>query len=162
MALEARSPHLDAQSLEVLLVLEVSDAARGGQQRLGGHAATVDAGAANVVTFNNSDLEALCNNNSGWYVGRSPHEGLHMKATGMIRSGAKERRPGRTCVCYLLHCMQSCSMASYAASNDDKVIVILVSGRLSDNGLTGTTGTTPDHVPSANTWWFELLVDRCR
>lgn len=43
----------------MLLVLEVADASRGSQQRLGGHAATVDAGATNVVTLNNRHLEAL-------------------------------------------------------------------------------------------------------
>lgn len=52
-------PHLDAHGLEVLLVAELPHAARRGEQRLGGHAAAVDAGAADVVALNDRDLQAL-------------------------------------------------------------------------------------------------------
>ena len=52
-------PHLDAEGLKVLLVLEVADTSRGSQQRLGGHATTVDTGATNVVTLDNRHLETL-------------------------------------------------------------------------------------------------------
>lgn len=51
--------HLDAHGLHVGLVLHLTDAPRSSQQRLGGHAAAVDAGATDVVALDHSHLHAL-------------------------------------------------------------------------------------------------------
>mmetsp|Transcript_28037 Transcript_28037/g.71455 ORF Transcript_28037/g.71455 Transcript_28037/m.71455 type:complete len:480 (+) Transcript_28037:805-2244(+) len=59
LAVKADRAHLHAHGLEVLRVLELAHAAGRGQQRLGGHAAAVDARAANVVPLNHRHLEPL-------------------------------------------------------------------------------------------------------
>ena len=51
--------HLDAHGLQVHGVAHLAHAARRGEQRFAGHAAAVDAGAANVVALNHRDLHAL-------------------------------------------------------------------------------------------------------
>jgi len=51
--------HLDAQGLEVVLVLELAHAPADGQQGLGGHAAAVHAGAAHHVALDDGRLQAL-------------------------------------------------------------------------------------------------------
>ena len=56
---------LDAQGLLVVVVAQLADLVGGGQQGLGGHAAAVDAGAANVVALNHSHAQALLGGGAG-------------------------------------------------------------------------------------------------
>ena len=58
LALEAHVAHLDAEHLEVVGVLHVANAAGGGEERFGGDAAAVHAGAANVATLDDGSLHA--------------------------------------------------------------------------------------------------------
>jgi hypothetical protein len=60
LALEADRSQLDPERGEVRRVLHLAHAARGREQGLGGDAAAVDAGAANVMAFDDGDLEAAC------------------------------------------------------------------------------------------------------
>lgn len=54
-----RVAYLDSQGLQVHLVAEVAHAAAGGEERLGGHAAAVDARAPDIVPLHHCDLHAL-------------------------------------------------------------------------------------------------------
>ena len=51
--------YLDAHGLQVHFVLQLAHAARGSQERLGGDAAPVYAGASNVMALYHSCLETL-------------------------------------------------------------------------------------------------------
>ena len=53
------SADLDAQRLQVHLVPELAHAAAGGKQGLARHAATIHAGAANVVSLHHGHLQPL-------------------------------------------------------------------------------------------------------
>ena len=50
---------LDAQGLQMHGALQLTDAPGGGQERLGGNAAPVDAGPADVMPLNDCSLQAL-------------------------------------------------------------------------------------------------------
>ncbi len=56
---------LDAQGLQVHCALQLTDAPGGGQERLGGNAATVDAGPADVMPLNDCGLQALSSESTG-------------------------------------------------------------------------------------------------
>jgi hypothetical protein len=55
----AMPPHLDTHRFEMLPVAELPHAARRRQQRLGGHAAAVDACATDVMALDDRHLQAL-------------------------------------------------------------------------------------------------------
>ena len=59
LALEAHRRRMDTETLEMLGIGQLPHPAAGRQQRLGGHAAAVDAGAAHVARFDDRHLEAV-------------------------------------------------------------------------------------------------------
>lgn len=76
----APATHLDAHRLQVSLIPHLTDAARSSQQGLGGNAATVHAGATNVVALNDCNLHALQDGtagNRGTHAHGSAHPRTH-------------------------------------------------------------------------------------
>ena len=122
-----RAVQLDAQGLEVVRVLELAHLARRGQQRLGGHAAAVHAGAANVVPLDHRHLEPL---QPAARAQQTEREGA-----GGVKRGRASRTPappplvaGAAGGTHTLHRVDGGAVAAHAAADDDQVIVIAVLG----------------------------------
>jgi len=127
LALERDAAHLDAHRLEVHLVLHLADAARGGEQGLGGDAAPVDTGAADLVALDDGHLHALLW--WGWGGGLSWFERRRGRC-GALRCTARTRlslpRPeSQGSGAHLLHSVQRGAVAAHAAADDHQIVIVL-------------------------------------
>lgn len=95
------------------------------------------------MSLNDSHLEALRDVNGGESAEGHMH-GATLTCTGASMPSNIAALPPP----YLLNSMQSSSMPAYSASDDHKIVVILVRGGMSNSGAAETAGASPhDYAP---------------
>lgn len=139
-------PHLDAQRLHVVLVLELAQRAGGGQQRLGRHAAPAAGGGGG--SFGWAPVRRSCKVARAQHVtrqgaGRSLHSDMLPLPPGkppphslhsLRRAAPVDAGPANIVALdnghlqALLHGVQRRTMAAHARPDDDQVVVIVVGG----------------------------------